>query len=43
MYRGEENVVKNKKQVGKALGRVASVLFVADSYTQLKLPTHREV
>ena len=28
MYRGEENVVKNKKQVGKALGRVASGLFV---------------
>jgi len=28
MFRGEENVVKNKKQVGKALGRVASGLFV---------------
>ena len=28
MFRGEENFVKNKKQVGKALGRIASGLFV---------------
>jgi flavin reductase (DIM6/NTAB) family NADH-FMN oxidoreductase RutF len=28
MFGREENVVKNKKQVGKALGRIASGLFV---------------